>query len=67
MDISKSIRIALARDNRKQIWLAEQMDVSPAYAGRLVNGTASPGSRTIEKLAAVFGMPVSEFIALGES
>ena len=66
MDIGKSIRIALAERNERQTWLAKQMGCSRGYANRLANGVVVPGGKTIEAIADIFGMTVSEFIALGE-
>lgn len=66
MDIAKSIRIALAERNERQPWLASQLKVSRAYVNRMANGNTIPGGKTIETLADIFGMSVSEFIALGE-
>lgn len=66
MDIGKSIRLALAERNERQTWLADQLNVSRAYVNRLANGISVPGGKTIEAIADVFGMTVSEFIALGE-
>lgn len=66
MDIGKSIRLALADINEKQPWLASQMGVTRAYVNRMANGTVVPGGKTIERIADIFGMTVSEFIALGE-
>lgn len=66
MDVGKSIRIALAERNERQPWLARQMGCSLAYVNRLANGKRVPGGNTIEAIATIFGMTVSEFIALGE-
>jgi len=66
MDIGKSIRLALAEINQRQTWLADQMGVSRAYVNRMANGTTVPGGKTIEAIADIFGMSVSEFVALGE-
>jgi len=66
MDIGKSIRLALADRNERQPWLAKEMGVTTAYVNRLANGGAVPGGKNIELIAGVFGMSVSEFIALGE-
>jgi len=66
MDIGKSIRIALAERNERQTWLAKQMGCSRGYVNRLSNGGVVPGGKTIETIADIFGMSVSEFIALGE-
>ncbi len=66
MDVGKSIRVALAHRNETKSWLAKQMGCTPAWVGRLANGDTVPGGKTIESIAGIFGMTVSEFIALGE-
>lgn len=66
MDIGKSIRLSLAEINQRQTWLADKMGVSRAYVNRMANGVVVPGGKTIEAIAGIFGMTVSEFIALGE-
>lgn len=66
MDIGKSIRLALAEKNERQPWLADKMGVTRAYVNRMANGVTVPGGKTIERIAGIFGMTVSEFIALGE-
>lgn len=66
MDIGKSIRVALAHRNENKSWLAKELGCTPAWVSRLANGDVVPGGKTIEGIAQVFGMTVSEFIALGE-
>jgi transcriptional regulator with XRE-family HTH domain len=66
MDIAKSIRLALADINERQPWLASRLGVTRAHVNRMANGAIVPGGRKIEEIAEVFGMTVSEFIALGE-
>jgi transcriptional regulator with XRE-family HTH domain len=66
MDIAKSIRLSLADINERQPWLAGRLGVTRAYVNRMANGTIVPGGKKIEEIAEVFGMTVSEFIALGE-
>lgn len=65
MNIGKSIRVALAMHEKDMNWLAQQMDCSGAHVRKLSNQESATGA-TIKKLAAVFGMPASQFIALGE-
>lgn len=65
MNVGKSIKVALAMRGMKQIDLARQIEVSEVYMSRIAN-TQHAGMGTVTKLAAALGMPVSEFIALGE-
>jgi plasmid maintenance system antidote protein VapI len=65
MNIGICIKIALAKSQKDTTWLANQLGVSQTRAGNIVRAT-NVNSDTINKLAAVFGMKPSEFIALGE-
>lgn len=65
MDVGKSIRIALAKTNRSQKWLAEELGVTRQIIWVAKNNKSATGQR-IEAYAAAFGMKASEFIALGE-
>ena len=65
MNISKSVKIALAKNEKSMIWLAEQLGVTRQQASVLANKNGL-NTKNIEKLAAAFDMKVSEFIALGE-
>ena len=66
MNIGKSIKHALVDKDIKAKDLAVELGVTPAYVSALSNGNKSAGARLLLKLSIVFGMPVSEFIALGE-
>ena len=66
MDIGKSIKIALIKKGENQKWLGEQLGHNtPQNTSHLVNSKTTKQA-TIERLAEIFEMPVSEFIALGE-
>lgn len=65
MNIGRSIKVALAKRDMKQIDLAKSMGCSVAYISKICRSKES-GIGTIQKLADFFGMQVSEFIALGE-
>jgi len=65
MHIGKSIRMALIKRNRDIDWLAEKMGCSRSNADRMRYSKILGGS-TIERLATIFDMKVSEFIELGE-
>ena len=66
MDSGKSIRVALAKSNFKNKWLAGEMGVKPQYITNLCNGDATLGIKGIVKVSGIFGVKVSEFIAWGE-
>jgi ribosome-binding protein aMBF1 (putative translation factor) len=66
MDIAKSIRVAIAREGKTQTWLAEQLKTNRATVNTYCRGKAKPSHRRVEVMSEIFGMTVSEFIALGE-
>lgn len=66
MDIAKSIRVGLAREAKNQTWLADQIGATRATASNYCNGRSKPDAKRIEEIAGLFGMSVSEFIAIGE-
>ena len=65
MNLAKSMKIALAQKEIRQTDLAEKLGVSDQLISRwAIKGTISPSN--LELLCAELGMPVSEFVALGE-
>lgn len=65
MNIGMSIKLALVKAGKNQRQLASEMGISERQVNKVANRkTAS--SQTIEKMAAIFGMKASDFIALGE-
>lgn len=65
VDIGKSTKIALAQRGRGTKWLSEQLGISREMAAYHCR-TAKQSRPSIEKLANVFDLEVSEFIALAE-
>ena len=65
MDIGKSVKIALAQRGQGQAWLREKLDCDRQQSSYYCR-VQRQSSKNIEKLAEVFDLPVSEFIALGE-
>ncbi len=65
MNAGKSIKVAMAKRDITQKDLAERMGVSRQYVSQMIS-SEQIGIGTINKLADVFGMKVSEFLALGE-
>jgi len=65
MNVGKSIKMALVKVDKKQTWLAEQLGISSRQVNKVANNESASG-KTIEKMAEVFGMKVSDFLALGE-
>ncbi len=66
MDISKSIRMGLAVDGKRQNWLAEQLAVSDNYVSCICKGDKQISLIRLEQISSVFNVPVSTFIKWGE-
>jgi|AntDeeMetageno51_2_1112566.scaffolds.fasta_scaffold08489_1 plasmid maintenance system antidote protein VapI len=61
----RAAKVAMAQRGKSRAWLAEQLNVSPQRAsGILNNETASMA--TMVQMADLFGLSLSEYIALGE-
>lgn len=65
MNIKRSVKVMLAKNDKTQKWLAEKLEVSPSALSAMLK-TNSPGSLSIESMASIFDMKVSDFIAAGE-
>lgn len=65
MNIGKSLRIALLKNDMLQADLAARLGIHQSGISRLAN-RKSMSTETLERAAIAFGMKVSEFIALGE-
>ena len=65
MHIGKSIEIALVKKELKKKDLAAGLNTTSPYISHICS-RESCSSAMIEKLAAFFDMPVSDFIKLGE-
>lgn len=65
MNVGRSVRVAMAKRDMKPKTLCDLMGASRQYIGQLMNNEQA-GTGTINKLAEVFDMKVSEFVALGE-
>lgn len=66
MDISKSIRKALAENGAKQKDLGDYIKVDRKSVSRYATGLSTPTTKSLSLIAEFFDMKVSEFIALGE-
>lgn len=65
MNIGMSIKLALVKADKTQRWLAVQLDISSRQVNKLANKEKA-NAQTIEKMAAIFDMKASDFLALGE-
>jgi len=65
MNVGRSIKVALAQRDKNLTWLKERLGVSKARTCAMAN-SKNLHVENIEKLAAIFKLPPSEFIALGE-
>ena len=73
MDIGRSVKVALAQRKKDAKWLAHHLGAGDDEDGNIKTGmahyhmrTAKQTSRSIEKLAGIFELSVSEFVELGE-
>jgi plasmid maintenance system antidote protein VapI len=65
MHVGRSVKVALAKQDKTQQWLADKLGVSRTRTSTIANAEDA-GSPLLRRLAAAFSMKVSEFIALGE-
>lgn len=65
MHIGKSIKKALIDADKNGVWLAEQLGTTPASVYHICTKQTCSGNMQI-RLAKIFGIKVSELIALGE-
>lgn len=65
MHVGRSVKVALAKQNRSQQWLADKLGISRTRTSTIAN-SEDAGSPLLRRLADAFNMSVSEFIALGE-
>lgn len=66
MNIAESIRVGLAKQQKRQKWLAEKMQVSQAYVSSICKGDKQLSLSKVAMVASIFNVPVSEFIKWGE-
>lgn len=65
MNVARSINVALAKRDMSRTDLAALMGVTPQNIHNMINRDKT-NTATLKKVADAFGMPVSEFIKLGE-
>ncbi|MNQ26398.1 helix-turn-helix protein [compost metagenome] len=65
MNIGKSLKIAMVKQNLDQSGLAEKLGIHKTSVSRMANNHGI-NCETLSRLATAFGMKVSEFVALGE-
>lgn len=66
MDISKSLKLALIKNDITSRELARHINVSEQWLSRIRTGHEQASMKLVLKLADYFDLSVSEFIALGE-
>ncbi len=67
MDIGKSLKLALIHQGKTQSEIAASMGVSRAYVSAIANNEKTLSLSKLSFMSSIIGMPVSEFIALGEA
>ncbi|MBK1723832.1 helix-turn-helix domain-containing protein [Thiocystis violacea] len=60
--VGRNLRVWRARNSVTQMDLARRMRLSQGYFSRIEKGQKCPSLRTLERLAAEIGVPVSELI-----
>lgn len=65
MNTGRSIKIQLARHDRSVQWLADQLGLTRPHVSTLI-GQKHCSGKVLERLAEIFDMSVSEFVAEGE-
>jgi len=65
MNIGKSLRLAMEKNDKSREQLASEIDRSVSYVNQL-RRAESMNLDTVTMLAVAFDMKVSEFVALGE-
>lgn len=66
VNVGRSTKVALAMNKKTVRWLQQQLGVSYTRACDIAN-RAEGSAAGIDRLANLFGMSASEFIALGEN
>ena len=66
MNIGKSIEISLINKGMKKKELASELGVNNATISRWCTGDSECPMPKVQKMSGLFGLSVSEFIALGE-
>jgi len=66
MDIGRSLRMCLAKEGKSQEWLAEKIETSRPTISNYCANKGNMKASTLQRICDVFGLNVSEFIALGE-
>jgi len=67
LNLRKSIKMALAKYDKSTNWLAKKMGVSHQRISNMCKANYNCTMTTAESVARAFDLPLSEFIALGES
>lgn len=65
MNLTRSIKVALAQRDHNATWLANELKMSRQQIGRIIN-TGKANAGTIDKIATALELSSSELIALGE-
>lgn len=65
MNIGKSLKMSLLKNDMEQSDLAGKMGIHQSHVSKISCGKTIT-TETLERMAAAFNMKVSEFIAIGE-
>lgn len=65
MSIGEAIRVMLARENKSQTWLANEVSVSRSYMSSLCNDNKNPSWNLINRISKAFDCELWELIKEG--
>ena len=65
MNIGRSIEVAMTQNDKNSAWLADQLNLTVTRVNVMRNSTHA-NTKNVERISRVFGMEVSDFVALGE-
>ncbi len=65
MNIGRSIEVAMTQNDKNAAWLADQLNLTVTRVNVMRNSIHA-NTKNVERISRVFGMEVSDFVALGE-
>jgi plasmid maintenance system antidote protein VapI len=66
MYIGSALKVALAKQDKSQNWLADEMGVVQSYVSHMATNKANVRLQTAYRVARALGMEFADFMALGD-
>ena len=66
MNIKKSVKVMSARTGFTQKQLSERLKITPQYLSKIMRDNKFVRQDRLSEMASFYGVPVSEFIMVGE-